>query len=88
MARELATRINRERARGIDVIEEHKAQKHRERTAALQNATNSFGAAVREFFIDHRTDDGRPARAAGAVTRGCWASTGRATATPRRPSRR
>jgi Arm DNA-binding domain len=55
MARELAARINRQRARGIDVIEENKAKKHRERAAALQNATNSFGAAVREFFVDHRT---------------------------------
>ena len=52
MARELAARINRQRARGIDVIEENKAKKHRERAAALQNATNSFGAAVREFFVD------------------------------------
>ena len=55
MARELAARINRQRARGIDVIEENKARKHRERAAALQNATNSFGAAVREFFVDHKT---------------------------------
>lgn len=55
MARELAARINRQRARGIDVIEENKAKKHRERAAALQNATNSFGAAVREFFVDHKT---------------------------------
>ena len=55
MARELAARINRQRARGIDVIEENKARKRRERAAALQNATNSFGAAVREFFVDHKT---------------------------------
>jgi integrase len=55
MARELAARINRQRARGIDVIEENKARKHRKRAAAFQNATNSFGAAVREFFVDHKT---------------------------------
>ena len=88
MARELAARINRQRARGIDVIEENKARKHRERAAALQNATNSFGAAVREFFVDHKTRRGRRARAAGAVMRGCWASTGRAAAIPPLPSRR
>jgi integrase len=62
-ARELANRIDRERARGVDVVEARKADKSRARTAAAERAANSFGAAVREFFADHKTKLGsRPRR--------------------------
>jgi integrase len=54
-ARELAAKIARERARGLDVIEEHKAQQSRKATAASTAAANSFAAVAREFFIDHKT---------------------------------
>ncbi len=54
-ARELATRIDRERARGEDVIEKYKTEKLRKLSAAEQRAASSFGAAVVEFFRDHRT---------------------------------
>jgi integrase len=54
-ARQLANEIDRKRARGIDVIEEHKASKRRKRAAAEARAANSFGAALREFFADHKT---------------------------------
>jgi integrase len=54
-ARMLAAKIDRDRARGIDVIEEHKAQKSRQATAAATAAANSFATVAREFFVDHRT---------------------------------
>lgn len=54
-ARELANRIDRERARGIDVVEARKAEKSRRATATAERAASSFGVAVREFFADHKT---------------------------------
>ena len=54
-ARELAASINRSRARGEDVIEEHKAEHRRQADTAAKATANSFGALLPEFFIDHRT---------------------------------
>jgi integrase len=54
-ARELAAKINRDRARGIDVIEERKAEHRRQSVTAAEAAANTFGALLPEFFIDHRT---------------------------------
>jgi integrase len=62
-ARELAARINRERARGIDVVEEYKARKLRERAEHQDRAQNTFGVLVAEFFRDYKTRWGaRPRR--------------------------
>jgi len=54
-ARQLANEIDRKRARGVDVIEEHKASKRRKRAAAEARNASSFRAAMREFFADHKT---------------------------------
>jgi integrase len=54
-ARELAAKIARERARGLDVIEEQKAHNRRQATAAATAAANSFAAVAREFVLDHKT---------------------------------
>ena len=62
-ARELASRISRERARGIDVVEHYKAEASRKRAAAADEASNTFGALAREFFVSHQTKWGaRPRR--------------------------
>jgi integrase len=65
-ARELAAQIDRQRARGIDVVAEHKADKKRTATAGKELAATTFGAAVRKFFIKHKTSakrgGGRPRR--------------------------
>jgi integrase len=53
-ARQLANKIDRERARGLDVIAEHSAQKHRERVAAVQRSASSFTVAAREFFAEYK----------------------------------
>jgi integrase len=54
-ARELAAKIARKRARGLDVIEEHKAQRSRQYTEAANRSANSFATVAREFFVDHKT---------------------------------
>jgi integrase len=54
-ARQLAAEIDRKRVRGVDVVEERKANKLRQRIAATDRAANSFGTCVREFFVDYRT---------------------------------
>jgi integrase len=62
-ARELSYKIARQRARGVDVIAEHFAAKSRRRAEHQALAQNTFGAAVREFFVEHRTRWGtRPRR--------------------------
>lgn len=62
-ARQLAHSINRQLASGIDVIAEHKARKLRDRTDAIDKATNTFTAAAREFFVTHKIEKrGRPRR--------------------------
>lgn len=57
-ARQLANKIDRDRARGIDVVERHKADKRRTAAAAETRAANTFAAAAREFFVDYRTRHG------------------------------
>jgi integrase len=54
-ARQLANEIDRKRARGVDVVEEHKAGKRRRRAAAEERDASSFRAALRVFFADHKT---------------------------------
>jgi integrase len=53
-ARQLANEIDRRRARGLDVVEDHRAAKHRARSAAAQRRVSSFGGAAREFFADYK----------------------------------
>ena len=50
-ARQLSTQIDRERARGVDVVARHQANK----LAAADRAADSFTACAREFFIEYRT---------------------------------
>jgi len=62
-ARQLAAEIDRKRARGVDVIEEHKAQRQRQRSETETRAVNCFGACARAFFTDYKTRRGqRPRR--------------------------
>jgi len=61
--RELSTRIDRERKRGIDVVAKYKADKRRKQTAAVDREANTFMACAREFFTAYRTKRGsRPRR--------------------------
>jgi integrase len=54
-ARELAAKLSRDRARGIDVIEEAKAERLRQSTEKADRVANSFGALLPEYYIDYRT---------------------------------
>src|SRR5262249_7131349 len=53
-ARQLANEIDRQRARGMDVVAEYNGRRVLERAAAAQRSASSFGGAAREFFADHR----------------------------------
>jgi integrase len=61
-ARVLAAQIDRRRAQGIDVIEEHKAARMRQQVAAQDRAANTFGNCVREFFATYKTKRKAPQR--------------------------
>ncbi len=54
-ARELANKIDRQRATGVDVVEEIKAERSRKSAAAADRAANTFGTCLREFFANYRT---------------------------------
>lgn len=54
-AHRLAHEIDGRRAGGVDIIAEYKADKHRAQATALQHAANSFGKALLEFVVDHKT---------------------------------
>jgi hypothetical protein len=46
-ARQLAAKVHRDRALGHDVVADHRARRHRQRTEIEERAANTFGAAVR-----------------------------------------
>ena len=52
-ARQVASKINADRAAGVDVIAAHRAKKHRQRIGVIEAAANSFAAAVKDFIIQH-----------------------------------
>ena len=52
-ARQLAARIHRDRARGADVVADHKVRRHRQRSAASDRAAGSFAMAARAFIEEH-----------------------------------
>jgi integrase len=53
-ARELANRIDRQRARGNDVIADYHANKVVERAAAAQRAASTFTITAQEFFVGYK----------------------------------
>jgi integrase len=52
-ARQLAARIHRDRARGADVIADHKARRHRQRAEIAERSEGTFGTLVRRFVEEH-----------------------------------
>ena len=50
-ARELAARLNGDRAAGVDVVARHKENKRRR--LVVEAASNSFAAAARDFVVEH-----------------------------------
>ena len=54
-ARVLAAEIDRQRAQGLDVIEEYKAAQRRKSATEQDRAANVFGSLVRKFFVEYRT---------------------------------
>jgi integrase len=52
-ARQLAARLNADRAAGIGVIGAHKAAKDRRRIAVAEAIDNSFAVCVKDFIVEH-----------------------------------
>jgi integrase len=52
-ARQLAAKVNAERAAGRDVVADRKASKHRQRVAVAEARANSFAAAAHDFITEH-----------------------------------
>lgn len=58
-ARQLANSIHRKRARGVDVVEEHKAKKKRDLAADIDRAANVFGSAAIQYIREYKTSNKR-----------------------------
>jgi integrase len=52
-ARQLAAAVHRDRALGRDPIADRKTAKHRQRVETETRAANTFGAAVRDYVLEH-----------------------------------
>jgi hypothetical protein len=52
-ARQLAATVHRDRALGHDVVADHRARRHRQRTEIEERAANTFGAAVRAYIAEY-----------------------------------
>jgi integrase len=51
-ARELAAKIQRERKAGADVVADHEAEKHRQKTEGVEASKNSYGTLLRQFISE------------------------------------
>jgi len=78
----LTAKLREQNRRHVDVIADRKADKLRHRTAAADRAANTFGAVVREFFIQYRPRSGMLALAAGVRMPALWDCSIRPTAIP------
>ena len=54
-ARELLAVVQRQRKLGIDVVNENRAKRERERDASRDRLQNTFTATLHEFFVEYRT---------------------------------
>lgn len=54
-ARELLAIVQRQRKLGIDVVNENRAKRERERDASRDRLQNTFTATLHEFFVEYRT---------------------------------
>ena len=52
-ARQLAATVHRDRALGHDVVADHRARRHRQRTEIEERAANTFAAAARAYVDEH-----------------------------------
>jgi integrase len=55
-ARQLCNAIDRERARGVDVVAKYRDTKVQKRTAAAERAASTFTACAKQFFADYRIE--------------------------------
>jgi hypothetical protein len=53
-ARQVAAQVHRERARGVDVVADHKARRSRQRAAIEEGGASTFGALAKRFIEEAR----------------------------------
>jgi hypothetical protein len=58
-ARQLAATVHRDRALGHDVVADHRARRHRQRTEIEERAANTFGASVRAYINEYARQETR-----------------------------
>ena len=58
-ARQLAATVHRDRALGHDVVADHRARRHRQRTEIKERAANTFGAGVRAYIAEYARPETR-----------------------------
>ena len=58
-ARQLAATVHRDRALGHDVVADHRARRHRQRTEIKERAANTFGAGVRSYIAEYARPETR-----------------------------
>ena len=75
-ARQLAAQVHRERALGHDIIADHRARKHRQRSEGQERAGNTFAASMRAYIERARQAGDAQLDGHGALSR---------PALPRRP---
>jgi integrase len=66
-AHELAAKIHRQRALGVDVVAEHIANKHQHRTKTKQNAATTYPALLRQYIAEHAQPNTRRWRQAARL---------------------
>ena len=52
-ARQVAAQVHRDRARGQDVVADHKVRKHRQRAESRDRGSNSFAAMASQYVEEH-----------------------------------
>ena len=80
-ARQLAATVHRDRALGHDVVADHRARRHRQRTEIKERAANTFGAGVRAYIAEYA----RPENGTGLRPLGFWACATMVMGNPKRP---
>jgi integrase len=58
-ARQLAAKVHRDRALGHDVVADHRARRHRQRTEIEERAGNTFSAGVRAYIAEYARQETR-----------------------------
>ena len=82
-ARQLAATVHRDRALGHDVVADHRARRHRQRTEIEERAANTFGAGVCAYIDEYARQETRN----WLEPLGSWVCVTMVMVNPKKPSR-